>query len=114
MQRPVGWIRCSGGVSLDLRRLTYSTWHFEAAATQTVSADPIQYQKNSSLSSLSKLLFFFFALASVRSVDLTCPRAISMHSDAAFSSEAGFFFPRSWMSALFAMYSLITGDLGSV
>lgn len=56
---PVGCICWSGsGVSVDLRRLAYSTWHFEAAATQTVSADLIHYQKNSSLSSLSKLFFF--------------------------------------------------------
>ena len=26
--------------------LTYSTWHFEATATQTVSADLIQHQKD--------------------------------------------------------------------
>lgn len=55
---PVGCVRWSGGVSVDLHRLAYSTWHFEAAATQTVSADLIHYQKNSLLSSLSKLFFF--------------------------------------------------------
>lgn len=55
---PVGCIRWRGGVSVDLRRLTYSTWHFEAAATQTVSTDLIRYQKNSSRSSLSKLFSF--------------------------------------------------------
>lgn len=33
------------GLSLP-GHLTYSTWHFEAIATQTVSADLIQHQKD--------------------------------------------------------------------
>lgn len=41
-QQPAGGARCCGGVSADIGRLTYSTWHFEAAATQAVSADLIQ------------------------------------------------------------------------